>query len=170
MRQQSRQPGIGPVGRIKGILSQNIYSKGELSQTTALSLTEQRARGSSPERNTMAYYCSGWCLQMGDVEDGGDDDEWEPVDPITSPYDSVSGYWGLSAKKSVFNRLPTACTAGGGGSVLTQHQSCDTEMDRKRNTLNGRLTRHTARNFTFLQVNTVHQIFFNNYFGSGEDD
>jgi hypothetical protein len=31
-------------------------------------------------------------LQKGVDEVGEDDDEWEPVEPITSPYDSVSGY------------------------------------------------------------------------------
>jgi hypothetical protein len=30
-----------------------------------------------------------------------DDDEWKPVEPIKSPYDSISEYWGLSTKKSV---------------------------------------------------------------------
>jgi hypothetical protein len=43
---------------------------------------------------------------MGDDANGrneGDDDDngWEPVQPITSPCDSVLGYWGLSAKKKV---------------------------------------------------------------------
>ncbi len=40
-------------------------------------------------------------LQKGVYGAGEDDDEWEPVKPITSPGDSVSGYWGLSVKKSV---------------------------------------------------------------------
>jgi hypothetical protein len=40
-------------------------------------------------------------MQMGEVEDSDADDEWEPVEPITSPCDSFSGYWGLSAKKLV---------------------------------------------------------------------
>ncbi len=40
-------------------------------------------------------------LQEGVNEVSEDDDEWEPVEPITSPCDSVLGYWGLSAKKSV---------------------------------------------------------------------
>ncbi len=30
-----------------------------------------------------------------------DDDWWEPAVPITSPCDSISGYWGLSAKKRI---------------------------------------------------------------------
>ncbi len=38
-------------------------------------------------------------MQIGEDEDD-DNDEWEPVEPITSPCDSVSEYWGLSAKKS----------------------------------------------------------------------
>jgi hypothetical protein len=60
-------------------------------------------------------------LTPGDNADGrneGDDDDdgWEPVKPITSPYDRFLGYWGL--------RRPIAYTAGGGGGgflVLTQH-------------------------------------------------
>jgi hypothetical protein len=51
MRQQSRQPDVGPVGCKKGLLSWNIYSKRE-SWTIALSQTEQRAKGSLPEKNT----------------------------------------------------------------------------------------------------------------------
>ncbi len=42
----------------------------------------------------------GEMLQMGEDEDN-DDDEWEPVEPITSPCGSISGYWGLSIKKLV---------------------------------------------------------------------
>jgi hypothetical protein len=37
-------------------------------------------------------------MQMGEDEDDSDDYEWEPVEPTTSPCDSVSG---LNAKKSV---------------------------------------------------------------------
>jgi hypothetical protein len=40
MRQQSRQPDRGPVGQIKGLLSQNVYSKKE-SWKTAPNLTEK---------------------------------------------------------------------------------------------------------------------------------
>jgi hypothetical protein len=32
-------------------------------------------------------------LQNGVDEVGEDDDEWEPVEPITSLCDSFSGYW-----------------------------------------------------------------------------
>jgi hypothetical protein len=39
------------MGRIKGLLSWNIYSKRE-SWTTALSLAEQGPKGSPPEKNT----------------------------------------------------------------------------------------------------------------------
>jgi hypothetical protein len=49
-------------------------------------------------------------LQNGEVE-VDDDDEWEPVECLYLP--------------------------GGGGSVLTQHQSRDTEMDSQRNSRNG---------------------------------
>jgi hypothetical protein len=36
MRQPSRQPDGGPVGRIKGLLSRNIYSIGELDNSSKL--------------------------------------------------------------------------------------------------------------------------------------
>jgi hypothetical protein len=39
-----------------------------------------------------AYFNSGWCLQMGEVEDNDNDNEWEPVELITSPCYSNSGY------------------------------------------------------------------------------
>jgi hypothetical protein len=41
-------------------------------------------------------------LQQGVDEVGDDDDdEWETVEPITNPCDSILGYWGLRAKKLV---------------------------------------------------------------------
>ncbi len=46
-----RQPNWRPVGRIKGLLSWNIYSKRE-SWTTALSLAKEGLKGSPPEKNT----------------------------------------------------------------------------------------------------------------------
>jgi hypothetical protein len=76
MRQQSRQPDRGPVGRIKELLSLNISLKRE-SGATALNLAEQRAKGSPPEKNTTSRksYSLFLCvtLQMGEVE--VDDDE-----------------------------------------------------------------------------------------------
>ncbi len=40
----------------------------------------------------------------------------------------------VKGQKASLNRGPIAYTAGGGGLVLTQHQSGDTEMDGQRNT------------------------------------
>jgi hypothetical protein len=40
-------------------------------------------------------------MQMGEDEDDDDDDEWEPVEPIKSPCDSILRFWELSAKMSV---------------------------------------------------------------------
>jgi hypothetical protein len=57
----------------------------------------------------------------------------EPVEPITSPCDSISGYWGLSAKKPVYIGNPVPIPVAG-GSVLTQHRSRDTESDGQHNT------------------------------------
>jgi hypothetical protein len=47
-------------------------------------------------------------LQRGVVDD---DNEWEPVGPITSP--CVSGYWGLSSKKPSEIGYPVPLCAGG---------------------------------------------------------
>ncbi len=41
----------------------------------------------------------GVMLKKRVVDDGDDDDEWEPVEPITSLCDGVLGYWGLGGKK-----------------------------------------------------------------------
>jgi hypothetical protein len=73
-------------------------------------------------------------MQMGDVEVYEDDDEWEPVETITSPCKSVSGYWGLSAKKPVqigdplpiprgagLGSLPTPVTGYGNGQSHNNH-------------------------------------------------
>ncbi len=40
-------------------------------------------------------------VEQKGVDDVSDDDEWEPVEPITSPCDSVLGYSELSCKKQV---------------------------------------------------------------------
>ncbi len=70
--------------------------------------------------------------------------------------------------------MPIAYTAGGGegGSVLTQHQSCDMETDGQRDTCHGSSGRPGAllKFFLFLQIAAVHQIFYNYYFGIGEDN
>ncbi len=65
---------------------------------------------------------------MGDFDVDEDDDGWEPVEPITSPCDSVSGYVRVKQQKASFNRWPIAYPAGG-GTVLTRLQSRDLEMD-----------------------------------------
>jgi hypothetical protein len=107
---------------------------------------------------------------MGDVEDK-DDDEWEPVEPVTSPCDNLSGYWGLSAKKASLNRRPIAYTAGGGGAQFSPNTS---HVIRKRMVNATLVTGHQADpvhcyKFNILHMNAV-PIFYNNYFGSGEDD
>jgi hypothetical protein len=50
MRQQLRQPDMGPMGQIKGLLSQHVYSKKE-SWKTPLSLTEKGTKGSLSDEN-----------------------------------------------------------------------------------------------------------------------
>jgi hypothetical protein len=52
MRQQLRQPDGGPVGRIKRLLSQQVYSKKD-SYKTALSLTEKRQKAARQMKSTM---------------------------------------------------------------------------------------------------------------------
>ncbi len=58
-----------------------------------------RAKGSMPEKNITSkkelFYL--WVkLQKAVDEVCEGDDEWEPVEPITSPCDNVTVYWGLS--------------------------------------------------------------------------
>ncbi len=48
-RQQSRQPDGGPMGCVKGLLSQGIYSRGELDNSSKPNRT--RAKGSQPEKH-----------------------------------------------------------------------------------------------------------------------
>jgi hypothetical protein len=67
------------VGQIKGLLSWNTYSKRD-SWTTALSLTEQRAKGSARRKNTtlkkdLLSLLPRVTLQMGEVEVDEDDAE-----------------------------------------------------------------------------------------------
>ncbi len=95
MRQQSRKPDGGPVGQIKGLLSQNIYSKRE-SQTTTLSLTEQRQKAARQRkipliRKSYSLYLR-VKLQKGVDEVGEDADELEPVEPITIHVTAFGGY------------------------------------------------------------------------------
>jgi hypothetical protein len=61
--------------------------------------------------------------------------------------------------------------AWGGGSVLTEHQSRDKEMDRSTRHLQWviKLTCRTANNFIFYSKFAVHNIL-QHYFVSGEDD
>jgi hypothetical protein len=54
-----------------------------------------RAKGTQPEKNTTSkkelLTLTTGNIAEGSDEVGVDDDEWEPVEPITSPCDSVSG-------------------------------------------------------------------------------
>jgi hypothetical protein len=73
---------------------------------TAPGLTNNRQKEACQKKASRikkdsAYSNCGWHLQMEEVEDDDDNDEWQPVKPITSPCDSNSGYWGWSARKSV---------------------------------------------------------------------
>jgi hypothetical protein len=54
------------VGQIKGLLSQNIYSRKE-SWTRALSLTEYRAKGSPPEKKSTDIIKELLTLALGDA-------------------------------------------------------------------------------------------------------
>jgi hypothetical protein len=66
MRWQSRQP-KGLVGQIRGLLSQNVYSKRE-SWTTALSLTEQGHK--QPARENTTDKKELLTLSLGNVAEG----------------------------------------------------------------------------------------------------
>jgi hypothetical protein len=102
------------------------YSHGISTQTRELDNSSKpnwtRAKDSPPGKNTMDKKSYSLLLrvtmQMGQVEVDEDDDEREPVEPITSPCDSVLGYWD---QKASVNRGHSAHTlgAGGLGSYLT---------------------------------------------------
>jgi hypothetical protein len=100
---QSRRPDRGPVDRVKGLLSQGS-TQGE-SWTTALNLSElgqkaaRQKNSSLPRERTAHFLCA--MLKKGVVDVGDDFEKWEPVESITSPCDSILGYWGLSGKKPV---------------------------------------------------------------------
>ncbi len=71
-----------------------------------LRLTEKRVKGATREKAPRIKKKELLILTSGDDaygrnEGDGDDDGWEPVVLITSPCDSISGYWGLSAKNWV---------------------------------------------------------------------
>jgi hypothetical protein len=65
MRQQSRQLDGGPVGQIKGLLSQHVYSKKE-SRKTALNFTKKgqkvphQMKSSTDKKERIAYSNSRW--------------------------------------------------------------------------------------------------------------
>jgi hypothetical protein len=105
-------------------------------------------------------------LQKGVDDVGEDDDEWEPVEPIIG----VSGYWGLCTKKPILIGNPVMPPSGG-GSVLTQHQSHDTETDNQRYTSDGSSGRPGAQLqiWYFTGEFAVHNIL-QYYFVTGEDN
>ncbi len=53
-------------------------------------------------------------LQKGVDEVGEDDDEWEPVEPITSSFDSIFVVLGVKLQKASLYRRPSGSTCGGG--------------------------------------------------------
>jgi hypothetical protein len=93
MRQWSRHPDGKPVGQVRDTLTEYLLKRENW--TTALSLTEQgqkTARRRKIPRIKKSYsLLLQVTMQMGQVEVEEDDDEREPVEPITSPCDSVSG-------------------------------------------------------------------------------
>jgi hypothetical protein len=109
----------------------------------------------------------GVTLKMGAADHSNDDDEWEPVEPITSPCDSVFGF---SGKKLV--KQATRCLylrGGGEGSVLTQHQSRDTEMDGQHETCNESSGRpSTLQQISYFTATLQYTIFYNIILGLGK--
>jgi hypothetical protein len=63
MRLQLRQPDGGPVHCIKGLLSQNIYSKRE-SWTTALNPTEQGQKAAQQSKIMVVRKSFSLCLRL----------------------------------------------------------------------------------------------------------
>jgi hypothetical protein len=93
-------------------------------------------------------------LQRGVVDD---DNEWEPVEPITSP--CVSGYWGLSGEKPSEIGYPVSLCAG--GAQFSPHTS---HMIRKR-TVNATLaTSHQADPAHCYKFHILQRICSTQYF------
>jgi hypothetical protein len=97
-------------------------------------------------------------MEKAGVADDDDNDEWEPAEPVTSPRDSDSEYWGFSGKEPVqIGSLVPLCAGGGG--VLTQHQSSDREQMVKATLVTGHQTdQRTATNCIFYSRFTVNDI------------
>jgi hypothetical protein len=71
--------------------------------------------------------------------------------------------------KASINRQPHCLYMRGGGSVLTQHQSRDTEMDSQRNTHNGSLGWPCALlQISYFTANLQYTIFYNIILGLGK--
>ncbi len=163
MRQQSRQPDVGPVGSIKGLLSQHIYSKKE-SWKTALSLTE-KGQNATHQMNSTKEKKELLTLTPGDGGDGRRWSRWQWWWVRTSRANHKSmwqHFWVLRVKrqKVSLNRWPIAYTVGGG---LSSHPT-PSHVIRKwtvNTTLTKviRLTWRTARNFHIFRLSAVHQMF-----------
>ncbi len=152
------------------------YSHGNSTQeerwTTALNLPElgqkaaRQKNTAIKERATHSF--SG--LQNGVLDVGNDDEEREPVEPITSPCDSISANWGLSDKKPVYVGYPVPLCAEEG---LGYHP---TPVMWYRN---GHLTQHSWKVIRLTQSTTINFIFYSEvavhnilqyYFGTGDDN
>ncbi len=68
-----RQPDAGPEGQVKGLLSQGIYSKGELDNSSISNQT--MAKGGLPEKHFTANKKKLFTLSRGDSEEGVVDDD-----------------------------------------------------------------------------------------------
>jgi hypothetical protein len=98
-------------------------------------------------------------LQQGVDEVSEDEDEWELVEPITSPCDSISAFRGTEgyARKSQFKEATWCLYLRGGGSVLTQHQSHDIEMTTL--VMGHQVDSAHCYKFHILQTNLLYVIF-----------
>ncbi len=140
MRQQPRQPDRGPESRIKGLLSRNIYSKRE-SWTTALSLTEQGQKAACQRKIPLIRKSYSLWLRVI-VTNGRSWSKWRWwwVRTSWANHKSMWQRFGvLRAKRqnASLKGTPVPIPVGGGGLVLTQHQSKVTEADGQCNTCNG---------------------------------
>jgi hypothetical protein len=94
----------GPLGWVKGY-SHRESSQGE-SWITALNLFELGQKAACNKYTSLLIRKSyslflGVTVKKGVADDDDDVDEWEPVEPITSPHDNISGYWGFSSQKPI---------------------------------------------------------------------
>ncbi len=91
----------------------HLLKKGELDNSSKPNQIKDQRRPAREKhhgwKERTVYSSSGWCLQIGDVDHDDDDNDWEPVEPIT-----VLGVLRVKCQKASLNRWPIACTGGGG--------------------------------------------------------